>query len=63
MCARYSGSNIADNLSYGTERGEGKMERAGGSKTAQSLSEHVQCNCKHPPPLFNFDTIGGILTQ
>jgi transcription elongation factor len=37
-------------------RKDGKGE---GSKTAKSLSQHVQCNWKHFPP-FNFDTICGI---
>jgi hypothetical protein len=31
-------------FSYVTERGEGKMERGRGSKTAKSLSEHIYCN-------------------
>jgi hypothetical protein len=41
MC---SGRNITASFSYITERGEGKMERARGSKMAKNLSEHVQCN-------------------
>jgi hypothetical protein len=36
------------------------MERSRESKTAKSLSGHIQCIWKHFPP-FNFDTIGGIL--
>jgi hypothetical protein len=40
----YSGRRIYLSFSYVTERGGGKMERTGGSKTAKSLSEHVQCN-------------------
>jgi hypothetical protein len=35
---------MTSSFSYVTERGEGKMERARGSKTAKSLSEHVQKN-------------------
>jgi hypothetical protein len=41
---QYSGCRINLSFSYVTERGEGKMERARGSKTAESLSEHVYCN-------------------
>jgi hypothetical protein len=37
----YSGRRITLSFSYVTERGEGKMERARGSKSAKSLSEHV----------------------
>jgi hypothetical protein len=37
----YSGRRITPSFSYVTERGEGKMERGGGGKTAKSLSEHV----------------------
>jgi hypothetical protein len=36
-----SGRRITVSFSYVTERGEGKVERAKGSKTAKSLSEHV----------------------
>jgi hypothetical protein len=35
----YIGRKITASLSYVTERGGGKMERAGGSKTAKSLCE------------------------
>jgi hypothetical protein len=48
-CDLYSGRNITASFSYITERGDGKMGRAGGSKTAKSLSEHVQC----PKTLFS----------
>jgi hypothetical protein len=37
----YSGRRISLIFSYVIERGEGKMERARGSKMAKSLSEHV----------------------
>jgi hypothetical protein len=37
----YSGYRITPSFSYVTERGEGKMERARGGKTAKSLFEHV----------------------
>jgi hypothetical protein len=37
----YSGHRITLSFGYVTERGEGKMERAGGSKTAKNLPEHV----------------------
>jgi hypothetical protein len=40
----YSGRRITLSFSYVTERREGKMERARESKTAKSLSEHIQCN-------------------
>jgi hypothetical protein len=46
----YSERKITPSLSYVTERGEGKMERARGSKTAKSLSEHEKCNWKHFAP-------------
>jgi hypothetical protein len=38
---QYSGRKINASFGYVTERGEGKMERARGIKTAKSLSEHV----------------------
>jgi hypothetical protein len=38
---KYSGRNIIASVSYVTVRGEGKMERARGSKTSKSLSEHA----------------------
>jgi hypothetical protein len=37
----YSGRKITPRLGCVTARGEGKIERARGSKTAKSLSEHV----------------------
>jgi hypothetical protein len=37
----YSGRKITPSLGYVAVRGEGKMERATGSKTAKRLSEHV----------------------
>jgi hypothetical protein len=37
----YSGRKITASFSYVTEREEGNMERARGSKTAKSVSEHV----------------------
>jgi hypothetical protein len=37
----YSGCKTTVSFSDVTERGEGKMERTRGSKTAKSLSEHV----------------------
>jgi hypothetical protein len=37
----YSGRKITPNLGYVTVRGEEKMERARGNKTAKSLCEHV----------------------
>jgi hypothetical protein len=48
----YSGRKITASLSYVTENGEGKMERARGSKTAKSLETFFSP--------FNFDTIGGM---
>jgi hypothetical protein len=39
-----SGRRITLSLSYITERGEGKIERARGGKTEKSLSEHVYYN-------------------
>jgi hypothetical protein len=56
----YSGRKITPSLGYVTVIGEGKMERARGSKIAKSLSEHVYFYKKHFSP-YNFDTIGGIL--
>jgi hypothetical protein len=41
LILNYSGRRITPSFSYVTERGEGEMERARGSKTANSLSEHV----------------------
>jgi hypothetical protein len=41
MC---SGRIITVSFSYLTERGEGNMEKARGSKMAKSLSEHVYFN-------------------
>jgi hypothetical protein len=43
-CLRYSGCTITLSLDCVTVGGEGKMKRAWGSKTAKSLSQHVQCN-------------------
>jgi hypothetical protein len=37
----YSDHNITASFSYVTERGEGKIKRARGSKTAKRVSEHV----------------------
>jgi hypothetical protein len=53
----YSGRKIIPSLGYVTERGEEKMERARGSKTAKSLSMYLT-EFFFP---FNFGTIGGIL--
>jgi hypothetical protein len=40
----YSGNKITPRLVYTTERGEGNMKRAVGSKTVKSLSEHQNKN-------------------
>jgi hypothetical protein len=55
----YSACKISLSLSYVTVRGERKMERARGSKTAKSLSMYSFNENIFPP--FNFDIIGGIL--
>jgi hypothetical protein len=57
---KYSRRRITLSFSCVTERVEGKMERARGSKTTKSLCEHVKFNWKHFFPFFNFDAIGGI---
>jgi hypothetical protein len=56
----YSGRRITLSSSYVTEREEGKMERARGSKTARSLSSMYSVTENIFTP-FNFDKIGGIL--
>jgi hypothetical protein len=50
----YSGRRITLSLSHVTERGEGKMENARGSKT----SIYGETGNIFSP--FNFDTVGGI---
>jgi hypothetical protein len=44
----YSGRKITASFSYITESGEGKKERARGSKTAQSLSKYSVTERKIP---------------
>jgi hypothetical protein len=57
--SEYSGRKITASFSYVTERGEGKKERARGSKTAKRMSmKSATENIFFP---FNFDTVGGIL--
>jgi hypothetical protein len=55
----YSGRKITASFSYVIQRGEGKIERAEGSKTAKSLNTYSVTENIFSP--FNFDTIGGIL--